>query len=86
MEALQVLLEDEGIQTLIDEQEGVILESSELLVEFTDVIKEEVMNNLEKFVNPGDLGATYDNIKTFTESAIASFANSLSEELAAATV
>ena len=84
MEALKILLEDEGIQTLIDEQEEAIVKSSELLVEFTDVIKEEVMGNLENFIVPGDLNATYDNIKTFTEASVSSFANSLSEELAAA--
>lgn len=84
MEALQLLLEDEGIQKLIDEQEEAILSSSGLLVEFTDVVKEEVMSNLDEFIVPGDLGATYENIKVFTEASVSSFANSLSEELAAA--
>jgi hypothetical protein len=82
MEALQIVLEDEGIQALIDENSEAIMKSSDILVQFADVIKEEVMENLGQFIEPGDLATTHENIRIYTEHAVASYANTLSDELA----
>lgn len=83
MEALQIVLEDEGVQQMIDENATAINESSETLVQFSDVIKDHIMENLDQFVEPGNLSDTHDNIKVFTEAAVSHFANELSEDLAA---
>lgn len=82
MEALQIVLEDEGIQSLIDKNSDAIMESSDVLVQFSDIVKEYVMENLEQFVEPGDLASTHENIKIYTESAVSCYANELSEQLA----
>jgi hypothetical protein len=84
MEALQVLLEDAGVQKLIDDNEQAITESSESLVQFSDIIKDQIMENLSDFIEPGDLAATHENIRVFAEAAVCQRAHDLSDELAAA--
>jgi hypothetical protein len=84
MRALKILLEDEGVQSFIDENEDMLVQGSGVMLEFADVIQEEVMNNLNEFVEPGDLNQTIKNIKVFTENAVASFADTLTTEMACA--
>ena len=80
---LQVLLEDDQMASLITENEEPILEGSEMLMEFMDVIHEEAMSNPEKFLVPGDIKATAEGIKIFTEAAVASFLDQVSDDIVA---
>jgi len=76
-EMLTAIMENEEIQDYIDESEGQIMEASELLYEMSEVIKEEIMNNPNTFVVPGDREETMQNIIAFTEGAISSFTSQL---------
>ena len=84
MNAISLILEDTGMQTYINENEAQIVEGTNLMMEFMDVIHEEVTSNPEKFIVPGDVAATHQNIKVFTEAAVASFADQLTNEMVAA--
>ena len=77
MEMLQVLLEDENIQSLISENEDVILPAANVFHEFPAVVKDYIQENLEEFIVPGDISATYENMVTFTTSAASNMLNEL---------
>lgn len=78
---LEIILEDEQVQNMINEQEELITEGSEMVMEFLDVVKEEVMAHPEKFIVPNDLNATHEGIKVFTEAAIASFMDQITDHM-----
>ena len=80
--ALELLLEDEAMQTLVNEHEEVITEGAEKLMEFMDVVKEEVMAHPERFIEPGDVKATYENVRIFTEAAVASYLDQVTDAIA----
>ena len=77
MEMLQVLLENESIQNIITENEDVILPAANVFHEFPAVVKDYIRENLEEFVVPGDLKATYENMVTFSTSAANNMLNEL---------
>jgi len=77
-----MLLEDQDAQDYLNYNEDVIIEATSLLFDFVDVIKEAVMNDPYEFIIPGDREGTMDNISAFTESAIYTLANHLSELIA----
>lgn len=79
MEMLQVLLEDEGVQNLITENEDVIIPASNVFHEFPQVVKDYIQENLDEFIVPGDLKATYENMVTFSASAAANMLNELTD-------
>lgn len=77
MEMLQVLLENEDIQNIITENEDVILPASTVFHEFPAVVKDYIKENLDEFVVPGNLNATYENMVTFATSAANNMLNEL---------
>ena len=77
MEMLQVLLENEDIQNIITENEDVILPAANVFHEFPAVVKDYISENLDEFVIPGDLKATYENMVTFATSAANNMLNEL---------
>ena len=68
MECLQVVLEDEGMQTYLQENEAVILEATEEFHQFPQTVKDYVTENLEEFIGT-DVNETFANIVEFTKNA-----------------
>ena len=77
MEMIQVLLENESIQNIITENEDVILPAANVFHEFPAVVKDYIRENLDEFIVPGDLKATYENMVTFSTSAANNMLNEL---------
>ena len=80
MEMLQVLLEDESVQKIINENESVILEGSNLFHQYPQYVKDYIQENLNEFIVPGDLKATYEKMVSFTESSVINLLEQLTEE------
>ena len=78
MEMLTTFLENEGVQTLINDNEKAILESAVLFHSYPQVVKDYIQENLDQFIVPGNLEATYNNMVAFTESTVMSLLEELS--------
>ncbi len=68
MECLTVLLEDEGMQNLLQEKEAEIIGGAEAFHQFPQVVKDYVMENLSDFIG-STVEETHQNIVEFTETA-----------------
>ena len=79
MSILEALFENKDVQEFITENEEFFNEMADLYAEFADIIKQEVMENFEVFIEPNDPEATKENIKVFAENAFAAFAAYLCE-------
>lgn len=77
MQLLNVLLEDEGIQKYLNENEQEIVQKTEMFNNFPQDVKNYIQENLEEFIVKGDLKQTYQNMVSFTESAVVSFLEDL---------
>lgn len=77
MEMLQTLLENESIQTIINENENLILENAQIFHDYPQFIKTHIQENLENFIVPGNIKATYENMVQFTESSVVSLLEEL---------
>jgi len=81
MKAIKALMEDQEVQTMLSEQKESIDKGTEVLYEFADVVQEHVIENLSQFIGES-VADTHSNIAYFTEHAVASFADTLSQDLA----
>lgn len=80
MKMLNVLLENEGIQAELANNEDKILEASILVGQFPEVIKEYIAENMSEFI--GDtIQETYSNMHVFTESATRNFMQELVNQM-----
>ena len=68
MECLSVLLEDKGMQTLLQEKEVDIIGGAEAFHQFPQIVKDYVMENLDDFIG-NTVEDTHQNIVEFTETA-----------------
>ena len=80
MECLQVLLEDKGMQTLLQEKEVDIIGGAEAFHQFPQVVKDYVMENLDDFVG-ATVEETHQNIIEFTETAAFQYLNDIVEAI-----
>lgn len=78
MELLQALLENEVSQQYLNENSELILAASEVFAEFPQVIRDYIRENLDDFIEPGDLEATRENMIIFTDSAVSTLLEELS--------
>lgn len=70
MQLLQTLTENEGVQAHLDSKQSEIMEACASFGEFPQQVKDHIMENLDQFIVPGDLQATYNHIVSFTENAV----------------
>lgn len=77
MKVLTALLENESVQQLLTEDEELIVAASGAFEATPEVVKDYIKENLEEFLVPGDVKATYENMVEFT----AEFAKTFLEDL-----
>lgn len=82
MELLNVLLENEGMQKSIQEQEEQILEAAETYTQFPQELKTHIQENLEAFIGE-DVQETYANMKNFVEGAVFQLLHEMTDALVA---
>ena len=80
MECLSVLLEDEGMQSLLQEKEVDIIGGAEAFHQFPQVVKDYVVENLSDFVG-SSVEETHQNITEFTETAAFQYLNDIVEAI-----
>lgn len=83
MSLLSVLMENEGIQTYISENEEVVMEASQALAQFPQVVKDAIYQSLGSLVVEGDVKATYEKMVVFTESAVMHYMDELTNQMVA---
>jgi hypothetical protein len=81
MQYLATLMEHEGIQRLLNENEQQILEASQILGQFPQTVKDYIYENLSDFIG-SDVQETYNNIVTFTEAAVVQHVDGLTDIMA----
>lgn len=81
MEYLQMLSESEEGQTFINENQEAILEATEVFHSTPQEVKDYIGENLEQFLVPGDLKATYENMTSFVENTVVQILSNLSEQI-----
>lgn len=62
---LAAIFEDEDVVNYVNSQEDAILEGAEIFHQTPQQIKDYIAENLDDFVVPGDLEATYENLVNF---------------------
>ena len=83
MKLLSVLLEDEGMQSTVQANEGQILEAAQVYETFPQELKSHMESNLENFMG-ADVQETYSNMKSFVEGAVFQLLHELSDGIAVA--
>lgn len=81
MEMLTYLSESEAGQTFLASIEEPIVEAADIFHNTPQEIKDYVMENLDSFLVPGDLTATFNKIAVFTESTVVQVLHDLSDKL-----
>lgn len=81
MEILQSITESEDGQLFINENQEAILEATELFHATPQEVKGYIGENLEQFLVPGDLEATYENMTSFVESTVVQVLTNLSDQI-----
>lgn len=79
MELVPVLLENDGIQAYLSENEGSIVDAAKVFAEYPQIVKDHINENLKDFIVPNDMTATYENMVVFVESACAQFLTELTK-------
>lgn len=69
MEMLNALMESEAIQNYVASQETAIQEAATQFSQYPQQVKDHIAENLDEFIVPNDLNATYENIVNFVASA-----------------
>lgn len=72
MSQIKALLENEAVQSTLQDNEDVVNLVQERIEGFPNRLKEYVSENIEEFLSP-DLETTYKNIRTFAEVAQAQY-------------
>ena len=83
MKLLSVLLEDEGMQSMVEANETKIVEAANVYDTFPQELKSHMEANLENFVG-ADIPETYANMQSFVEGAVFQLLHELSDEIATA--
>ena len=78
---LSTLLENEGIQNFLTVKEDAILEGAKAFHEYPQVIKNHILENLDQFIVPGDIKATYSRMVSFVESSVSQILSELSMQI-----
>lgn len=73
MSLLQALMESEELTSYVAENEEILEAAEDVLLEFPKALKSYINENLNEFIEPDDLDATYENIVTFVEAGTARF-------------
>jgi hypothetical protein len=81
MQVLQTLLENEGIQTLLSNNEDMVYEATGIFNEFPQVVKDHITANLDSFIVPGNIQETYNNMVEFTRSSVTCLLDELTEAM-----
>lgn len=72
MSYVQALLENEEINSVLEENQEVVLETEEAISHFPKVLKSFILNNPKEFLAE-NIEETYKNIRVFTEVATSQF-------------
>lgn len=81
MELLQLLSESEAGQGFINENEESILEATAQFHETPQQIKDYIIENLEDFIVPGDVPATYNKMVDFVTNQVVGNLHELADVL-----
>lgn len=80
MKLLSTLLENEGINEFLTENQGEIFAASEALGTLPQTIKNYIAENMEDFIGE-DVKETYANMVVFTESAVSQYMHELCNQI-----
>ena len=80
MKLLSTLLENEGIASYLTENENLIMEASQNLAMFPQVIKNYIAENMQDFIG-SNVNETYANMVVFTESAVSQYMHELCNQI-----
>ncbi len=80
MDCLNVLLEDEGIQNILESKQEEIIGGAEAFHQFPQIVKDYVSENLSDFIGE-DVASTHQNIVEFTETAAFQYLNDIVESI-----
>lgn len=78
---LEQIFEDEDVQNYVDGSAEQIEEAAGIFHEMPQQVKDYIMENLQDFVVPGDLNATYVKMVDFTENVVANSLNDLCDAI-----
>ncbi len=81
MSMLQLLAESDAGQMYMNNNEDAILEATDYFHSTPEYVKQFIYENLDQFVVPGDLNATYENVFEFTHSTVVQILENISESL-----
>lgn len=81
MQLLQELCENPAAQACLDAKESEIMEATGAFLQFPQQIKDHIVENLEQFIVPGNLQATYEGMVVFAENAVVGALTGLSEQI-----
>lgn len=83
MELLNILMENEGIQSYLNENQEILEAGTEMFNEFPQELKSYIQENLNQFIDES-VEKTLENIVVFTEAAVHQFLDEVTNQMVVA--